>query len=318
MKFFLTLVVCLSISLSLKGQRDNDELYSWATRTGHYSYERLIDFAEDNLTDQQSIALFFYYWIALHIDYDDSISLEDISRTREAAESVQTATAFKSKKTTCLGFTNLYSSFLDHFDIDHRLVLGYSRSPMNVLEAIEPREDHAWSAIRLNDEWHLVEITWANQLIDDRQARDYYFKTDPAEMMLQHFPKNEKWQLLDEKWSFDKFVKAPLLDPWYLSRSVPGRQLVTTEKNAKGELVITCMKPPRWKLILKAVNKHDQDLGSLRYKVSRQGKTIQFTLKKYDGKSPIRLDAMRTGVNSTEMKAPGLAYFIDIPKSPQP
>lgn len=317
MKPFLVLLLCLSIPLSLMGQKDNDEIYSWATRTGHYSHEQLIDFAEDNLTDQETIARFFYYWIALHIDYDDSITLTDINNTREGAESVQVNTVFAAKKTTCLGFTNLYNSFLQHFDISHRLVIGYTRGPSHVLEGIEPQADHAWSAIRLDDQWHLVEITWANQYINDRYARDYYFKTDPAKMMLQHFPEKEEWQLLEEKWSFEKFVKAPMLDPWYLSRSIADHELVKTEKNEKDEIVITCLKPAKWKLRLRAVNQYDQDLGNLKYKVSRQGKTVQFTLKKYDGKSPIRLDAMRTGVNSTEIEAPGLVYFFDITKSLQ-
>ncbi|GAB5528034.1 MAG: hypothetical protein Roseis2KO_59060 [Roseivirga sp.] len=297
------------------GQKDNEELYSWAVRTGHYSYEQLVDFADDNLSDQETIARFFYYWIALHIDYDDSITMGDINNTRQGAQSVQVNTVFASKKTTCLGFTNLYHSFLRHFNISHRLVVGYTRSPINVLEGIEPQEDHAWSAVMLNDQWHLVEITWANQYIDDPYARDYYFKTDPAEMMLQHFPKKEEWQLLEEPWSFEKFVKSPLLDPWYLSRSTPGQELIQTGKNAKGEIVITCLRPTKWKLSLKAVNQHDQDLGNLKYKVNRNGNTLQFTLKKYDGKSHLRLDAIRIGVNSSEIEAPGLAYFIDITKS---
>lgn len=317
MKFCLTLFFCLGTSLSLIGQKDNDELYSLAERTGNYSYEQLIDFAKDNLSEQETIARFFYYWIALHIEYDDSITLTEMNSTKAGAESVQVNTVFAAKKTTCMGFTNLYNSFLRHFDISHRLIIGYTRGPAHVLEGIEPQADHAWSAIRLNNQWHLVEVTWANQYINDRYARDYYFKTDPAKMMLQHFPKKEEWQLLEEKWSFERFVKAPMLDPWYLSRSIPGKELVKIKKNQKGEIVITCLKPAQWKLRLKAVSQYDQDLGNLKYKVSRQGKTIQFTLKKYDGKSPIRLDAMRTGVNSTEMKAPGLAYFIDIPKSPQ-
>ncbi|MCE7996584.1 MAG: hypothetical protein HEP71_31735 [Roseivirga sp.] len=312
MKILLTISFLMSMSFSLSGQIKNDDLYRYAERTGQYSYEYLLDWVEANITEKEDIALFFYYWIAIHMAYDDSISLEAISTSRNAAQSVQTQVAFKSRKTTCLGFTNLYNAFLQNFDIEHRLVLGYSRSPMNVLEEIEPQEDHAWSAIRWDDEWHLVEITWANLYINDREARDYYFKTDPAEMMLQHFPKDEKWQLLDEKWSFDKFKKAPLFDPWYLSRSIPGEEIVKTERNSKGELVINCLRPSKWKLSLKAINKYDEDQMNLKYKVKRSSNSIQFTIRKYDGKSPIRLDAIRIGVNSSEIKALGLAYFMNL------
>lgn len=312
MKLFLTLCLSLSLSSGLTSQTSRTNVYEMASRTEGYSYSQLIDFAEDNLSEKESISLFFYYWIAQHIAYDYSISLADISSSRLAAESVQSLSVFESRKATCLGFTNLYNSFLQNFDIDHRLVLGYSRSPMNVLEGVEPQEDHAWSAISFDNRWYLVEVTWANKYINDPKARDYYFKTDPSEMILEHFPKDEKWQLLDDKWSFDRFVKAPLIDPWYLSRSIPGEQMIKTGKNEKGELIITCIRPPKWRLSLRAINKYDQDQKSLKYKVSRSRKTIQFTIKKYDGKSPLRLDASKVGVYSSVLKAPGLAYLIDI------
>lgn len=314
MKIVLAISLLLCMTSSLESQINREDLHRYADRTGQYSYEYLIDWVGENISEKEEIALFFYYWIAIHVAYDDSISLEAISTSRSAAQSVQTQVVFKSRKTTCLGFTNLYRSFLQNFDIEHRLVLGYSRSPMNVLEEVEPQEDHAWSAVRWADEWHLVEITWANLYINDRQARDYYFKTDPVEMMLQHFPKDEKWQLLNEKWSFDKFKEAPLFDPWYLSRSIPGQDIVKTERNIRGEFVITCLKPANWKLSLKAISKHDEDLKNLKYKAKRSPDSIRFTIKEYDGKSPIRLDAVRIGVNGSERKALGLAYFMDLNK----
>lgn len=312
MKLILTLALFLSTCYGLKSQVSRQEVFEMASQASNYSYEALLEFAADRLSDPESQALFFYYWISLNIEYDYSVTAEEISRSQKATQSVQVPAVFQSRKTTCIGFTNLYNEFLGHFDISHRVVLGYSKSPVNILQEIPPQKDHAWSAIKLNDQWHLVEITWANQFIDEPETRDFYFKADPVEMMRQHFPQDEKWQLLDEKWTFAKFLKTPLIDPWYICRAIRKERLIQIEKNENNEWIITCARTPKWKLRIKTVDQQNEDLMNLRYKIKRGRNTVRFTLKNYDGKSPLRLDARRTGVNSTELSAPGLAYLVNI------
>ncbi len=312
MKRALTLLLFLSTCYGLMSQTSRKEVFRMASQAGDYSYEELIRFAGDQLNDPESLALFFYYWISLNIEYDYTVTPEEISHSKKAAGSVQVPAVFKSRKTTCMGFTNLYRSFLNDFDISHRVVLGYSKSPVNILQKIPPQKDHAWSAIKLDDQWYLVEITWANQFINEPLTRDFYFKADPQEMMRQHFPADEKWQLLEDKRTFAEFLEIPLIDPWYICRAIPEEQLIQIEKNENDEWTIICARTPKWKLRLKNVDQENQDLMNLKYRIKRSRNTIQFTLKNYDGKSTLRLDARRTGAYSTELTAPGLAYLVNI------
>lgn len=62
--------------------------------------------------------------------------------------------------------------------------------------------NHSWNAVYVNGSWQLLDCSWASlrsRGTEDAPSAgfdDFYFLTDPAEMIYSHFPENAAWQLL--------------------------------------------------------------------------------------------------------------------------
>lgn len=76
--------------------------------------------------------------------------------------------------------------------------------------------DHAWNAVRLDGKWFLLDSTWGAGHTDGhayvKQFNEFYFLTDPAHFVNDHFPymdndmaESVKWQLLKKPVTLDEF-----------------------------------------------------------------------------------------------------------------
>ena len=94
-------------------QTDREGIYQLAKESGNLEFDQLLDHVDTHLNDKTDIALFFYYWLARHVDYDIAPrqTTFEIPLDHEAAEPIY---VFTHKKATCTGFTNLYNAFLSY------------------------------------------------------------------------------------------------------------------------------------------------------------------------------------------------------------
>ena len=66
----------------------------------------------------------------------------------------------------------------------------------------EKASNHAWNALWIDNKPYLLDVTWASGYCDKgvkiftRQLNEYYYLTPPEDMILDHHPKNAKWQFL--------------------------------------------------------------------------------------------------------------------------
>ncbi len=101
--------------------------------------------------------------------------------------------------------------------------------------------NHAWNAIQLEGKWYLVDCTWGSGHIDDQQqfiqaADDFYFLPDPRLLILTHFPKNPRWQLLNHAVSRETFEQFPLIRPAFFKlgcRTTNTTATLTTQQVAE-------------------------------------------------------------------------------------
>lgn len=82
--------------------------------------------------------------------------------------------------------------------------------------------NHSWNAVYINGSWHLIDSNWASNRTqtDNASATDYdefYFLTDPAELMFSHFPENAAWQLLSRELSAREYESLPHLKSHFFS-----------------------------------------------------------------------------------------------------
>lgn len=109
--------------------------------------------------------------------------------------------------------------------IDCEVIVGYSktRATIDINKSLK-ETDHAWNAIKLNNQWYLTDITWASGYYNRKKRKivklfnEVYFLPDPNFFILKHFPKDKKWLLTDTLFNKRSFKKAPIYYyPYYLN-----------------------------------------------------------------------------------------------------
>lgn len=279
-----------------------------ALRSSNHSFEKLLDFAEAKLSKKEDIARFFYYWIGQNIAYDVTVDTYELNESHYATET-QPQFIYEHRKATCLGFTNLYAAFLSYFDINHRTVMGYSRHQSNILNKIKPTLDHVWSAIELEGNWHLVDVTWAFTQIDSPQSRDHYFMTPPEAFANDHLPMDPEWFLDGPNLSLEDFEKQPFITPLYYGMTEKEDLIPQIEQNELGETVLRVQSIRGLRFSLTAVNQDNRKAAKLKYKVKRAKGVVEFTLKNGQDGLVLRLDADRRLNSGTYMAFNGLMFI---------
>lgn len=149
-----------------------------------------------------------YSWIASHIRYDESA----FQGRMYSSETAYANRVLASRKAVCTGFALLYKELMNRAGIETATIKGYART--NDFESGLPiaRVDHEWNAIKLEDDWFLLDLAWAQSTAKTPGTpNDFYFLTEPAAFAANHFPVDSRWQLLDKptsKAQFDRFPKV--------------------------------------------------------------------------------------------------------------
>lgn len=87
---------------------------------------------------------------------------------------------------------------------------GYSYT---VGDRITGPTNHAWNAIKINDEWYLIDSTWGAGYIRYggfvRDFDEFYFLSPPEQFVYNHLPVDSRWQLLDKPLTKEEFAALP-------------------------------------------------------------------------------------------------------------
>jgi transglutaminase/protease-like cytokinesis protein 3 len=153
-----------------------------------------------------------YTWITSHVRYDESA----FSGQKYSSEIDYANRVLKSRKAVCTGFALLFKHLLGRAGIEVANIKGYART--NDSEAGQPiqRIDHEWNAVRLDGDWYLLDIAWAQTTAKTGAngeiiPNDFFFLTEPVAFAANHFPADTRWQLLNppvSKSQFDQFPKV--------------------------------------------------------------------------------------------------------------
>ncbi|CAF1192948.1 unnamed protein product [Adineta steineri] len=156
-----------------------------------------------------------FYWIAHNIAYD-TVSYFTKNYADQSAEGV-----FRTKKGVCAGYANIYKYLCDQLQMLCEVVSGYAKGyGFDYREGAPTETDHAWNAVEIDGHWYLIESTWGAGHLNDSKAFErkfngYYFLARPNEMIYDHLPKDEKWQLLERSIKMDEYMQMPKLHPSY-------------------------------------------------------------------------------------------------------
>ncbi len=145
-------------------------------------------------TEKEKLRAIFV-WISHNIDYDVRAFRSGKIPNSDALEVVLT------KRAVCQGYSNLFEALAEAVGIETFLVSGFSKG-----YGFEDRKklenaDHAWNAVYVDGDWHLIDATWGAGHINHRgvyvpRMQEKYFMANPLFFITEHLPEDPVWQML--------------------------------------------------------------------------------------------------------------------------
>jgi hypothetical protein len=174
----------------IQGLLDNTALCEYALakkRTDFTSLKQLAVYFKKcpHAKNKTELAWCIYYWIAHNIMYDDE------GFKRGEFNYVTPDSVFQSGITLCGGYSSLFEFLCTFNEIDCIKMSGFSKAVGYVpgQSFSGKKYDHAWNAIKLDEKWHYVEVTWASPTTTDpdRVFSPYYFIRPPHLVFQDHY-----------------------------------------------------------------------------------------------------------------------------------
>lgn len=154
-------------------------------------------------------------------------------------------TTFRTRLSVCAGYAALFTAVGRAAGLTVETVVGRARFSAD--EGMG--EGHAWNAVKLDDRWYLVDTTWDAGSVDDagfhKRYRTTYFLTPPEAFFPNHYPEEDRWQLLPVARTPGEFLRTPPLRPEFFGY---GLRLVSpdrAESDARASVSVVIDNPRR-------------------------------------------------------------------------
>lgn len=188
-------IVCFySISIS-QNQYTQHYDYSYADSIAlnlpHSSYHNISELARaltKDIPDQNEQFRAIFRWITDNIEYSHSNPTADPNQV------------LIRRKAVCSGYASLLKALCDNAGIECDIVHGYAKSSVNEIGVKFAKTNHAWNAVKINNNSYLIDVTWASGYYSTQFTKDFdesYFFADPNFLILSHFPIDKRWQFLE-------------------------------------------------------------------------------------------------------------------------
>jgi hypothetical protein len=143
-------------------------------------------------TDSARAAV-LYEWVARNVAYD-------IARYGSDRADTTPEVVFRSRLALCAGYVALFGRMATEVGLVTERVSGYAKG-FDYREGQSTRQNnHSWLAVRIGDEWRLVDPTWGSGFVAEGEFRPAFswswFMVAPDELILSHHPRETAWQLV--------------------------------------------------------------------------------------------------------------------------
>ncbi len=179
-----------------------------------------------------------YMWIVFNIKYDyDALRKRVYEGEKIGINRYQAELVLKERMAVCGGYSKLFVALTQQAGFESEVVSGWVK---DIDAAFGPNvygsgTNHAWTTIKIERKWYLVEPTWGTGYGNgrnptnkvhyfDQKMIDYCFLVPPGRLIYTHYPNNPKHQLLTKPISRKEFDEAPYLFPGFF---INGLKMVT-------------------------------------------------------------------------------------------
>lgn len=184
-------------------------------------------------TDLEKVRLIFS-WIACHINYD-AYAYNTGHYGDLTPEGV-----LKSKTSVCFGYSSLFQAMVVTAGLEGRQISGYAKGYGYQTGKGLPKEpNHAWNAVKINGVWKLFDVTWGSGFGQDQNGAlvsysrfdDYWFDTDPAEFIFNHYPETADNQFIKPNIDFLQFQALPNIHGSFFTLGFTGDSALVLIRN---------------------------------------------------------------------------------------
>ena len=160
--------------------------------------------AQELTTEHEKFRAIFR-WITDNIEYN-----------KTAQNVVDAGKVVRKNKAVCQGFSNLLKEMCVAVNLPCESIVGYTKTEIADINRPLKKTDHAWNCVKLYDKWYLVDVTWATSKLNVvthkfmKEFDDYYYLTPPEKFILDHYPKDKRFQFLEKPVKKSVFIKAPI------------------------------------------------------------------------------------------------------------
>lgn len=207
------------------------------------SVKKLSAFLTAPAKNDREKARALYRWITQNIDYD----VEGYFSNKY--ENTSPDNVLEERKSVCGGYANLFEAMAKEANLTVVIIRGYGKGiGYSPGAKIGNKTNHAWNAVRINGSWYLIDSTWGAGSVDEeghfhRQFDEHYFLTPPSRFVYDHFPDDQRWQLLNNPISKEEFERFVYLKSDYFRYGLLlGNQNNSTIKS-EGEANISIFTP---------------------------------------------------------------------------
>jgi transglutaminase/protease-like cytokinesis protein 3 len=158
-----------------------------------------------------------YYWIAKNIQYDHE-GLRTGYWKKYHSEQSMVVDTYKLRKGICSGYSCLFKYMVNKAKIDCEVVNGYLRYDLQTV--IIDSVNHTWNVAKLDNKWYLFDVTGAASDTLTNEVVDFWFMTHPEIFILNHYPENTNWTLLEKTIGLKDFMNAPVYTSSFITMSL--------------------------------------------------------------------------------------------------
>lgn len=185
------------------------------------------------MNDLEKVRL-IYSWIAYHIKYD-----ADAYNTGHYGDLTPEG-VLKSKISVCFGYSSLFQAMAVTAGLEGRQISGFAKGYGYQTGRGFPKEpNHAWNAVKINGVWKLFDVTWGSGYGQDQNGAlvsyarfdDYWFDTDPAEFIFNHYPENTDNQFIIPKIDLLQFQALPNIHGSFFTLGFSGDSALVLIRN---------------------------------------------------------------------------------------
>jgi len=160
-----------------------------------------------------------YDWVAMNIAYDAYAFFRGTSTATDAQG------VFRTGKSVCQGYADLYALIARSMGLQCEVVLGYAKGAGYGKDPNFTEPNHAWNAVKVDGSWHLMDATWGAGGLDasghfQKDFDDFWFDTATEAFAVHHLPQESQGQLVDSSITLAEFAKAPFIEVKTLERLV--------------------------------------------------------------------------------------------------